>query len=808
MLLSFKKKREETPDEAPIAGLREGLDQFIPYYAHFNPHTVLTKNGELLQILRIRCNNLGLNYESEDAAGASLRDQLRRALTTHITEQHYAAWIHIIRRRKPIDFRERFDNPLAAHTHRLWRKEHDWKHQYYNEIYLTILHEGQSGDLLDRRSFMQVLLPDRNRRHRNRFLEEAVAELDRVVDRIQADISANYRTERLSITARTEVPGAPEIFYSEPAEFLATLMNLKTEPMPVKACDLSQTMCSHRVIIGFNALETKDMAGKRRFGALLSLKQYREVTLDAVDRLLQSPVEFVISQSFSFTSAAEALRDYKAQKRLFTLSGDAYSLAASGLQDMLDGDRGQPTDFVGAQTGIMVLADEFSRLEEDTHNVQEALGEIGLLAVREDIKLEECFWATLPGNFEFIRRAGTLRFDRVAGFCRLNLFPDGVGRETHWGKPLALVPTLVNSPYFLNLHRHDNGHTLVLDFNSFRDAAGHTLINFLLTSATKYNGRTYVFDRRRSAQLLTDKIGGRYHFFSFGARRSDSTLRVNPFGLEDLPRNRSFLLAWCVMLIGPRLIPDEPQRELIKQCIDRLYERREGERTLAALTDLIAGEDYPLAGAFLPFTEHGEYAGLFDAQGDTLDIAGSWNAFSMDPLFHRADCGVAMFAYLLHRIIGALDGQPTVIVLHQAFDLLENGFFAPRLASLMEMLTQNNALLIATAEQPEEAGALTSFATLSSNCATQLVLPDDIQTDYADAGLSLSPRDCALLKKMERQKGHFLIRQNQESIAAAIDLYHMEDVKAICAGDIKTLIAAGGPFAALPAGYRYAEEMV
>ena len=64
--------------------------------------------------------------------------------------------------------------------------------------------------------------------------------------------------------------------------------------------------------------------------------------------------------------------------------------------------------------------------------------------------------------------------------------------------------------------------------------------------------------------------------------------------------------------------------------------------------------------------------------------------------------------------------------------------------------------------------------------------------------LGLSPQDVKVLRKLERQKGEFLIKQNQESIALRAGMEGMDDIAAIFSNNIKNLIAAGGEYANLP----------
>jgi len=801
MLLFLKKKDRNTArvDQLPAADATAASD-FIPYHSHYNPHTLLTKNGELVQIVRIASNLRGLDYESGDGNDSILREIIRRAILETVRTDKLALWIHTIRKRKPIHHRGTFKEAFAAYVHDRWKQRYRWKHQYYNEIYVSLLYEGQSSALFDKENLAHVLLPKRHREFRHAYLDVAYAELDGTVSALIEKIGQHYQAQRLSIVERVPAqmdsvdspsPLHRAIFYSEPMEFLGSLANLRSEHFPLPEADVSAALCTTTRLFGFNALETRNEAGKRRFGAVLTLKQYREVPPDTADRLLQAPMEFVISQSFHFIPSAGALMQYKEQKDIFDISGDLWCNQASGIEDMMASQGDLTTDFGEHQVSIMVMADEFKQLDGEIAKVQAAFSELGLITIREDLRLEECFWAQLPGNFEFIRRPDTINTTRIGGFCRLNRFPNGTADGNHWGDAVTLLPTMVGSPYFFNFHHQDNGHTAVFDFNSFHDHAGSVLLNFLLSETRKYDGRLYIFDRDQSARLFFDKLGGDYHTFpALSGNADEPRLHLNPFTLEDTPRNRSFLLAWCGALLGPEVTQTDHHKDILRTAIDHLYGEAPENRHLAGLADHAAASDVTLARSLARWHTNGVLAGLFDAPEEDFDLRHRLHAFDMTPVLRQPECIIPVFAYLMHRVIMALDGRPTIIVLHEAWDLLENAFFAPRLESLLEMLQQNNAMVIFTFGKPAGCSGAHSFGTVMAHCATHITIPDDIVHPYASHNIGLDANDEKLLLRMERQRGDFLLKQNNETIALRADIKEMDTICAVLANDSKNLAAA------------------
>lgn len=800
MLLSFAKKKP-SKEEEKAASQQRPLHEYIPYYGHFNDHTLITKNGELLQVIKIASNNQGLNYESGVNSDETVRALIRSALQKFIATDEYAVCVHTLRKRKPVSFASHYNNAFAAHVHEQWQQNHRFKHQFYNEIYITILFEGQVAKLTEIHNLSSIVSLRRHREFRNHYLDTSYKKLNDTVLGIMQSIGSHYQARRLAIVERIpeESTSGRGIFYSEPLEFLNTLANLRDEEVVVSDIDASQMIAPHSLQVGFNAIETKDAFGARRFAALLSLKQYRELPPETADRILQAPLELIVSQNFNFTHSIKALKDYKEQKWLFGVSGDTYSEEASGLNEMLSENRNLATDFGQQQTVIVVIVDEYKSLDHDIHLAQQAFTEIGLITIREDIKMEECFWSILPGNFEFVRRGEFIAFSKIAGLCRLNRFPSGNYTNLHWNEPLLLAPTSVHSPYFLNFHHHDNGHTLWFDFNSFRDQAGLVTLDFLLTTSLKYKGHIYVFDRRQSSKLFASKLQAPYQRFITNAHKAGKkTPRLNPFSLQDDSRNRAFLLAWSMSLFDANVELSTAQKDTLRSALEQLFSQPPESRSLKSFASLVRERDAELALTLSDYVESGPLGGLFDAAGDEMALNENFIAYDIDRAAANPRLLVPLFSYLMHRIILSLDGKPTIIVMHEAWDLLENSFFAPRLESLLDMLRQHNAMVIATTSNPHQTEGTKTLESLMASCATRIYIPDDLSMDYTSEALGLRETDSTMLRRMQRNMGDLIIRQASESIGLRLNLDHAEDVRAIYAGDIKNLIAAGGKFASIP----------
>jgi len=815
--------RSSAANKKKAAGnsLLEDRFEFIPYHSHYNPHTLITKNGELMQVIKVEGNFRGGSCENLDGIHASLCATIRQVIIQNNVTEKISFWLHTVRKRNPMisAFPEdsatnsKIPEEFADYVNAQWKKEHEWNDLFRNDIYITILYEGQAIQLFDLKNLKSFAFPKANSRFCNKYLDKSYEFLDGFVSSVLEGIKTQCNARKLSLAERA-MPTAGKVarqpvFYSEIMEFLGKILNLRSESFPLPDLDLSVALQTSILTFGFNAIESRNKEiGDRRFAAMLSVKQYIDMPVDAVDCVLQAPIELVISQSFSFVPSDKALKHAKEQKALFGMSGDIKANDSFGINQALSYDRGKRVDFGEHQTSIMIMVSDLKKLDGEVGKFLDSFAKLGLITVREEIFMEECFWAQLPGNFEFLRRRAVLPTELVAGFCRFNRYHTGNASGNHWGNYLSILPTSVNSPYFFNFHVQDNGHTVFFDFNSFEDRTGKILEYFLLAQTRKFGARMFVFDRNHSARLLLNKLGGKY--FTMNQLEKVNTdlamdrsprLALNPFSLEASPYNISFLAAWCSLLISPDVTIDERAREILRGAVEQVYAMPPSERNLPNMVALVTQKDAVLAESLERWVGQGVYAKLFDFAQDSLDMGVDMIGFDMTSSLAKPAYMLPLFSYLMHRVIDTIDNKPTIIVINEAWDLLENGFFAPRLESLLEMLRQKNVMVIFTTSQISNCSDTLTLATVLSQTATQIYIPDEMPVPYQSKGLSLNEKDAFMLSGMSRQKGDFLLKQNGESIVLNVFFKEAEDVLAIFANDVKALISARGRFAGLPKDY-------
>src|SRR5450631_2967901 len=101
--------------------------------------------------------------------------------------------------------------------------------------------------------------------------------------------------------------------------------------------------------------------------------------------------------------------------------------------------------------------------------------------------------------------------------------------------------------------------------------------------------------------------------------------------------------------------------------------------------------------------------------------------------------------YLFHRIQMVLDGTPTMIVLDEAWALLDNPLFAPKIKDWLKTLRKLNAFVVFATQSVEDASKSSISDTLVQQTATQIYLPNSKATETYRSIFKLSERELETL---------------------------------------------------------------
>ena len=397
--------------------------------------------------------------------------------------------------------------------------------------------------------------------------------------------------------------------------------------------------------------------------------------------------------------------------------------------------------------------------------------------------MEPAFWAQLPGNDDFIVRKSTINSFNLAGFASMHNYPTGKAKGNHWGDSVTVFDTTSGTPYHFNFHVRDVGHSLIIG----PTGAGKTvLMNFLCAMAQKFRCRMFFFDKDRGAEIFIRALGGIYTVID-----PSKKCNFNPFQLPDNGENRTFLLDLLRLLVtvnGEELTAENIIT--LSQAIRGNFKLDYKDRRLANVVPFL-GIEGPgsLATRIAMWHSKGSHANVFDNETDALDLTNyRLFGFEMAELLKDTMCLGPVLLYVFHRINISLDGTPTMIVLDEAWALIDNPVFAPKIKDWLKVLRKLNTFVIFATQSVEDASKSAISDTLIQQTATQIFLPNLKATPVYRTAFMLSQREYILIKTTDPSSRYFLIKQGVSAVVARIDLRGMTDIINVLSGRTQTVL--------------------
>ena len=628
---------------------------------------------------------------------------------------------------------------------------------------------------------------------------------------------------------------------------MGKIINQKEEKFLVSPLDLSISLINSETNFGFNTIKTtplelqlnkKSIKDKNSvYSGILSIKEYHNVSTKAIDLFLQQEHEYIVTETFDYVNHKTIQESFEDQRNLYEISEDDKLLKLSGLESILDtGSTDLRLAYGEHQITILMLEDSPKKLEKSMVDAVMAFQDLGVVVVREDIFMEDCYWAQLPGNFEFCKRMSSVASKYVAGYASLYNFPAGQRHGNLWGEAASLFYTSYYTPYFFNFHHEDNGHSFIIG----PYGSGKTvLLNFFIAQCTKYNPRVFFFDQNNMSQIFISALEGSYNVMSRSDDQQD--LHFNPLKLPDTQKNREFLKKWFSYLIVQNhtklstkqknkveaavtyvfelpiedrkisnIIPkfwskDDDDNELgtIQDEIDREEDRPKKMEDLLSDSSEDDGEEEKteeennevedIRTVWEKISEwygDGDLAYFFDNDEDDFNLHDTdiWG-FDMTQLVSVRTTLVPVIFYLLHQINRTLDGTPTIIVLDEAWDLIDNPAFNNEIEEWLAELRRKNAIAIFATESVDGAEKSSMTKILAKNIKTKIFLPNKQANEVGyEEVFGLSEEEFHMLEKMDAYKREFLLIHDIDAVVASLNLKKIKTELAILSASPNNLV--------------------
>ena len=763
----------KSSSRAKPASREKSIGDHLPYLAQVDDHTILTKNGLAMQIIRLD----GLPFETIDAAQLDARKAARDTMLQAIASARFAVVHHVVRRAVSPDLDGNFGDPFSESLDKAWRDRLAVRRLYVNDLYLTIIVRPLAGRAKAADKLLGLFTGDRA------VKADGAADL-RELNRAREALLAALEPYGPTVLSSYDLPRG---LASEPVEFLASLVNGTNSPMLLPQGDIADVIARRRLSFGADAIEFGPVDGSDAdFAAILSVKDYpAETDAGMLDDLFRLPFEMVVTQSFAVVDRGPALERMDLALRRMKSAEDAAVSLRSELADAKDEVAAGRALFGEHHLTVMIRAASLAELDASIGEVQASLSDAGFVAVREELGLEAAYWAQFPGNFGYIARRALVSSANFAGFASAHNFPVGKASGNHWGDAVTLFETTSAGPYFFNFHRGDLGNFTIIG----PSGSGKTVVlGFLLAQARRYSPRIIFFDKDRGAEIFLRAIGGVYDTL-----RPGNPTRLNPLALPDTPGNRRFLSQWVAKLAtGDREPPTIEEEGWIAEAIDASYAGPPEHRRLRYLAELFRGRDRAsgndIAARLAPWHSGGEHAWLFDNELDGLDLDAETIGFDMTAILDQPALRSPTMLYLFHRVEERLDGQPTIIVVDEGWKALDDEVFVARIRDWEKTIRKRGGIVGFATQSASDALESKIASAIVEQAGTQIFMANASAqaSDYID-GFGLTTHEYELIRSIPETARAFLVKHGADSVVVRLNLASEPELLTVLSGRERTV---------------------
>ena len=373
----------------------------------------------------------------------------------------------------------------------------------------------------------------------------------------------------------------------------------------------------------------------------------------------------------------------------------------------------------GYYTTVVVMFDtDMRRLREKAEAVRRLVQAEGFGARIESLNATEAFLGSLPGNWYANIREPLISTRNLADLVPLNAVWSGSATAPcplyPPGAPPLMQVASGSTPFRLNLHFDDVGHTLIFGPTG---SGKSTLLALICAQFRRYAGaQLFCFDKGRSMMPLTMAAGGDHYEVGAGEE-----LAFCPLAELATEGDRAWASEWIETLValqGVSVTPDH--RNAIARQVALMASARG-----RSLSDFVSGVQLrEIKDALHPYTVDGPMGHLLDAEQDGLSL-GAFQCFETEELMNMGERNlVPVLLYLFRRIEKRLTGAPSLIILDEAWLMLGHPTFRDKIREWLKVLRKANCAVVLATQSISDAERSGIIDVLKESCPTKICLPN------------------------------------------------------------------------------------
>jgi len=371
-------------------------------------------------------------------------------------------------------------------------------------------------------------------------------------------------------------------------------------------------------------------------------------------------------------------------------------------------------------SNIVIMNEDRETLDYYLKEVARIIEAEGFNARIETINAVEAWLGTLPGH-----SVQNVRGSLVNSFNLSHLIPlssvwigDKYNPSNKFppkSPPLLYATTSGSTPFRLNLHVRDLGHTLIFGPTG---AGKSTLLAFIAAQFRRYAGaRIYAFDKGMSMFPIVKAVGGDHYDI---AGDGDS-LSFAPLSNLKTKSEQAWAESWIASMIEMQKVELKPhQKEMIHEAMNLHIDQ--GSKSLTEFISNLQDED--MRSALNHYSISGSMGYLLDSEEDSLTLS-DFMVFEIEELMNlKNEDAVPVLLYLFHKIEKSLDGRPTMLILDEAWLMLGHSVFRDKIREWLKVLRKANCQVILATQSLSDAAQSGILDVLQESCPVKIMLPN------------------------------------------------------------------------------------
>lgn len=735
------------------------LEPHIPISCHFDKDTLLTKDGDLIQIIEIT------GYGDVDEH-ANLSEAIRASFKEFIPNFNYSASIHTVRNRKNIMPKGSMPKGFPEELNSEWCKINNWNKQLVNTVYISIIRQGPKHHALDLKALISSLKVGSFKKHNNQILKTLAIELSTVVDNFIKNLKI-FAARKLTMLKNKDGEYISEqlMFYYE----LITFDRAKISPPTV---DFSKFLGGFETFFDFNSLEVSTSYNAKNYAALFTIKDAVDLPVEIINLFNQQGLNFIVAQSFYFISQYQIDQEYKELKKMRTLARDQMIDEISGFNKLFNPANTSPGSNCKQQTTIIVYSDDYNFFLSKLNLAINSLNKIGVTFIREDLLMATQYYAQLPGNLKYLisKRLSITSMDRIGGFATLHHHLSGAFNGSSWGDPISIIRSVDGAPFFFNWHNAKNeGHTVLI---GPEHAGKTTLIRFLLAQSCKLNPKIIYFDERGDNKKFIESIGGKY-FELDELNTSGIDIKLNPFDPANFNNKPEIFKEWLQDIIYPTSRGMEKYDEFFLNLATKLYAPDLTKNKIEFIKEIIlATTEETLINGFNSFFEGEFFKKLFHLEKSEIPIIANTQIISINvsSIKHDIQKYAALMPILMQNLKRITANNKSMIVIPNVYLLQNIKSCALIIHDWLVNIAANKAIAIFSLVPNEDTNEDNALLKYINKFSTKIFMCNKHADRYFMRAFKITDAELLNLKSFSIGRRVFLYKQFDVSIMLGLNL--------------------------------------